>query len=57
MNAASIIVIAVVLGFAALAVVRALRKGAPCSCGCGGDGKPCACAKTGAAECHCHDRA
>ena len=57
MNAASIIVIAVVLGFAALAVARALRKGAPCSCGCGGDGKPCACAKTGAAERHCHDRA
>ena len=54
MNAASVIVIAVVLGFAALAVVRAVRKGAPCSCGCGGDGKPCACARAGAAECPCH---
>ena len=55
MNAASIIVIAVVLAFAALAVFRAIRKGAPCSCGCGGDGKHCGCARTGEAECHCQD--
>lgn len=33
MNAASVIVLAVVLALAALAVRRVLRKGAPCECG------------------------
>ncbi len=35
MNAASAVVLAIVLLFAALAVLRCRRKGAPCSCGCG----------------------
>ncbi len=35
MNAASISVLAVVLAFAAIAVWRVLKKGAPCECGCG----------------------
>ena len=46
MNAASAIVLAVVLAAAGFAVWRNLRKGAPCSCGESGDcccckGKPC----------------
>ena len=46
MNAASAIVLAVVLAAAGFAVWRNLRKGAPCSCGesgdcCGCEGKPC----------------
>lgn len=41
MNAGSVAVLAVVLGLAALAVRRVLKKGAPCECGgsqklCGG---------------------
>lgn len=39
MNAASAIVLVVVLVFAAFAVWRCHRKGAPCSCGC--DCKSC----------------
>ncbi|MBO4448448.1 MAG: FeoB-associated Cys-rich membrane protein [Kiritimatiellae bacterium] len=33
MNFASIAVVAIVVGFAALAVWRNLKKGAPCECG------------------------
>lgn len=33
MNAGSVAVLAVVLGLAALAVRRVLKKGAPCECG------------------------
>jgi len=35
MNAASVIVLAIVLVFAAFAGWRSFKKGAPCSCGCG----------------------
>lgn len=45
MNAASIVVLAVVIAFAALAVWRVLRKGAPCECG--------GCRKCGGGDCHC----
>ena len=47
MNAASIIVLVVVVAFAALAVWRVLRKGAPCEC----DG----CRKCGGGDCHCEE--
>ena len=42
MNAASAIVLAVVLAAAGFAVWRNIRKGAPCSCGESGD---CCCCK------------
>ena len=34
MNAASVAVLVAVLAFAALAVWRVVKKGAPCECGC-----------------------
>lgn len=48
MNAASALVLAAVLVFAALAVWRNLKKGAPCECGC--SSKSCTC---GGGECSC----
>ena len=48
MNAASIVILALVLGAAALAVWRCFKKGAPCECGgshkdCCKGGKDCCC--------------
>ena len=40
MNFASIAVVAIVVGFAALAVWRNLKKGAPCECGGACNGYP-----------------
>ena len=48
MNASSAIVLAAVVAFAALAVWRVLRKGAPCECG--GTRKSCGCGCCGCAE-------
>ena len=49
MNAASIVVLALVIVFAVLAVWRNLKKGAPCECG--GSSK----ARCSTCECHCND--
>ncbi|MBQ9431044.1 MAG: FeoB-associated Cys-rich membrane protein [Kiritimatiellae bacterium] len=51
MNLASVLVIALIVAFAALSVWRCLKKGAPCSCGC--DGEECACCH-GGKGCSCH---
>lgn len=47
MNLASILVLAVVGVFLALAVWRAVKKGVPCECGCD------CCKCDGGDDCHC----
>ena len=49
MNAASAVVLGIVLALAALAVWRNMKKGAPCECG--GYRKSC----VGGCCCHCND--
>ena len=49
MNSSSIIVLVVVVAFAALAVWRNLKKGAPCECG----GSTCHCKKSNSGHCDC----
>ena len=48
MNVSSAIVLAAVVAFAALAVWRVMKKGAPCECG--GTRKSCGCGCCGGAE-------
>ncbi len=54
MNAASIVVVGIIVVFAALAVVRNLKRRGGCSCGCGGCGGVCggACAERHAGHDH-----
>ena len=53
MNISSIIVVAIVVAFAALAVWRNIKKGAPCECGCSGKSCDCGC---GGQSCKSCDR-
>ena len=47
MNASSIAVLGVVIAFAALALIRNIKKGTPCECGgrCKSCGDKCRCGK------------
>ena len=53
MNISSIIVLAVVVAFAALAVWRCVKKGAPCECGCSGKSCDCGCGGQSCKSCVC----
>ena len=52
MNAASIVILALVLGLVAFAVWRCVKKGAPCECG--GSHKDCC--KNGGECCCCSEQ-